>query len=134
MFFLVLVYVFNFDLFEYSPPFLEKGLLQTKEVIWCLGEKIKTSSNKLSNHWHEYLAYNYCLNNETSGKRARCTVYIQKRIIVGIFEENANNVIAKKSVTSPTVINVTTAEPLTGEAKSSFASLYIYVKNKSNVS
>ena len=32
VFFLVLVYVFNFDLFEFSAAILEKGLLQNSKV------------------------------------------------------------------------------------------------------
>lgn len=53
---------------------------------------------------------------------------MQTRIVVGIFEENANDVIAKKSVTSPIAINVTTGEPLTGEAKGSQSLLFCTFK------
>ena len=36
VFFLVLVYVFNFDLFEFSAAILEKGLLQIFQDVFFL--------------------------------------------------------------------------------------------------
>ena len=38
VFFLVLVYVFNFDLFEFSAAILEKGLLRQKHFTVHLGQ------------------------------------------------------------------------------------------------
>ena len=91
--------------------------MQTKEVIKCFGEKINSSSIKLGNLSHLVIVTitTAGLSNETLVQYT-----LKKLTIFGFFEENANNVIAKKSVTSPTVINVTTEELLTGGAGSSF--------------
>ena len=38
VFFLVLVYVFNFDLFEFSAAILKKGLLEIHSTVLCVAE------------------------------------------------------------------------------------------------
>ena len=44
VFFLVLVYVFNFDLFEFSVAILEKGLLEIHPMSWWVVHYLRVSS------------------------------------------------------------------------------------------
>ena len=44
--FLVLVFVFNFDLFKFSAAILEKGLLAVSGSLGLLSDKLKAKKNK----------------------------------------------------------------------------------------
>ena len=54
VFFLVLVYVFNFDLFQFSAAILEKGLL-SQFIIACVSFTIVDEITRTKSTWRNIL-------------------------------------------------------------------------------